>query len=133
VQDTESNKVGRVMGFVGPYVQLRPISGGKEWDARLEHLAPAGTAETLSAGVAEVNARSRRQVAMTAGTALPRYEDLNTLSAECALAKRPGYEELHTSCRQTHDVPLPGAKGILLAPSCGCNCHITAAGPHTDR
>lgn len=33
VVDTESNKLGYVMGHVGPAVQLRPVTGGREWDA----------------------------------------------------------------------------------------------------
>lgn len=59
VMDERSLNVGRVMGHVGPYVQLRPIGGGLEWDARPEDLRPATTAEALSVGVAVANARSR--------------------------------------------------------------------------
>ncbi|MGW0826919.1 hypothetical protein [Streptomyces sp. NPDC002845] len=59
VEDTQRQKVGKVMGFVGPYVQLRPVDGGREWDARPEKLRPATRDQALSAGVAAVNARSR--------------------------------------------------------------------------
>jgi hypothetical protein len=45
------------------------------------------------------------------------------LSAECRLAQRPGYSELHGDCRQTKDVPLPHSRGILLQRRCGCVCH----------
>lgn len=45
------------------------------------------------------------------------------LSAECMLARRPAYEDLHRECRQTKDVPLPHATGILLVRRCGCACH----------
>jgi hypothetical protein len=31
VVDTQSNKLGYVMGHEGPYVQLRPVTGGREW------------------------------------------------------------------------------------------------------
>lgn len=64
VEDTRAKvkKVGRVMGFVGPYVQLRPVDGGREWDARPEQLRPATLAEALSACVAEANARSRGEL-----------------------------------------------------------------------
>lgn len=58
VYDTATRKVGRVMGHVGPYVQLRPPGGGREWDAK-GPLRPATDAERLSAGVALANARSR--------------------------------------------------------------------------
>ncbi|MGW0824977.1 hypothetical protein [Streptomyces sp. NPDC002845] len=34
VEDTEAKKTGRIMGFEGPYVQVRPVGGGREWDAR---------------------------------------------------------------------------------------------------
>ncbi|MGW1615620.1 hypothetical protein ACWCQZ_40465 [Streptomyces sp. NPDC002285] len=60
VHDSARDRVGRVMGHVGQYVQLRPLSGGREWDAdpgRLRLLTPA---ELLSALVAEANARSRQ-------------------------------------------------------------------------
>lgn len=33
VVDTRTGKFGVVMGHEGPYVQLRPYAGGKEWDA----------------------------------------------------------------------------------------------------
>ena len=58
VWDGETRKVGEVKGNEGPYWQLRPVGGGREWDAR-GPLRPATTAEKLSAGVALANARSR--------------------------------------------------------------------------
>ncbi|MCE7080360.1 hypothetical protein [Streptomyces sp. ST2-7A] len=45
VHDTRLDRTGRVMGHIGPYVQLRPLSGGREWDAdpdRLRPLSPDG-------------------------------------------------------------------------------------------
>lgn len=45
------------------------------------------------------------------------------LSAECEVAKRPGYEDLHDQCRQTKDIPLPHGHGILLQTRCCCGCH----------
>ncbi|MFJ5712287.1 hypothetical protein [Streptomyces sp. NPDC093105] len=48
------------MGAEGPYLQLRPLGGGREWDAEPTHLHPLTGAELLSALVAEANARSRR-------------------------------------------------------------------------
>ncbi|WEH20493.1 hypothetical protein [Streptomyces sp. VNUA24] len=59
VRDAGSGRIGRVMGFVGPYVQLRPVGGGREWDALLEGLRPATRSEALREGVARSNARSR--------------------------------------------------------------------------
>lgn len=60
VRDTRHGRVGIVMAHDGPYVQLRPLNGGREWDAdpgRVQLLSPA---ELLSARLAEVNERSRR-------------------------------------------------------------------------
>ncbi|MDX2657880.1 hypothetical protein PV736_02170 [Streptomyces scabiei] len=62
VEDVKVKKVGKVMGFVGPYVQLRPVGGGVEWDARPERLRPVTVAEALSAGAAAANARSRGEL-----------------------------------------------------------------------
>lgn len=58
--DARTGRVGRVMGHVGPYVQLRPLNGGTEWDARPEDLTPAQQSDALSPDVAAVNARSTR-------------------------------------------------------------------------
>lgn len=60
VRDTVRGCVGRVMGYVGPYVQLRPLAGGREWDADPLHLCPLTPRELLSTLVAEANARSRQ-------------------------------------------------------------------------
>jgi hypothetical protein len=49
--------------------------------------------------------------------------DTSTMSPECALAQRPGYEDLHDECRQTTDVPLPHGHGLLLVPRCTCPHH----------
>jgi hypothetical protein len=59
VEDTATQKIGRIMAFVGGYVQLRPIGGGLEWDANLKDLRTLTAKEALSAGVAIANARSR--------------------------------------------------------------------------
>lgn len=58
VWDETARKVGRVMDRLGTRYQLRPPEGGREWDAA-GPLRPATTAESLSAGVALANARSR--------------------------------------------------------------------------
>ncbi|MCX4883307.1 hypothetical protein [Streptomyces sp. NBC_00847] len=48
------------------------------------------------------------------------------LSAECALARRAGYEDVHGACRQLRDVPLPHSTSLLLVRRCGCGCHHPA-------
>ncbi|GAB3950187.1 hypothetical protein [Streptomyces sparsus] len=60
VRDIASERVGRVMGREGPYVQLRPLAGGREWDAEPGDLRPMSQSELLSALLTELNARSRR-------------------------------------------------------------------------
>ncbi|WP_447040497.1 hypothetical protein [Streptomyces sp. DSM 118878] len=60
VHDSSRDRVGRVMGHEGPCVQLRPLSGGREWDADPGHLRVLTRNELLSALLAEVNARSRQ-------------------------------------------------------------------------
>lgn len=55
--------------------------------------------------------------------------DTSTMSAECALAQRPGYTDLHRACRQTEDVPLPHSDGILLVRRCTCTHHVYTRTP----
>jgi hypothetical protein len=62
VMDTRSGRLGIVMGHEGPYVQLRPYGGGKEWDAAPDAVRRATPAERLSAATAYENARSRGEV-----------------------------------------------------------------------
>ncbi|THA35472.1 hypothetical protein E6R18_04515 [Streptomyces sp. A1277] len=59
VHDAGSGRVGLVMGHEGPCLQLRPLAGGREWEADPADLRPLDPAELLSARVAEANARSR--------------------------------------------------------------------------
>ncbi|MFJ4696460.1 hypothetical protein [Streptomyces sp. NPDC088766] len=60
VRDTARDQVGRVTGHEGPYVRVRPLGGGVEWDAEPGRLRALTQDELLSALVAEANARSRR-------------------------------------------------------------------------
>ncbi|GGT47920.1 hypothetical protein [Streptomyces purpureus] len=62
VVEIRTGRVGRVMGHVGPYVQLRPFGGGREWDCDPEGVRMATAAERLSAATAYANARSRGEV-----------------------------------------------------------------------
>ncbi|MGP3732818.1 hypothetical protein ACTWJ9_06310 [Streptomyces sp. GDS52] len=59
VLDVERDRVGVVMGHAGPYLQLRPLSGGREWDASPERVRPLTAEELFRARLAEANARSR--------------------------------------------------------------------------
>ncbi|MFH8610246.1 hypothetical protein ACH4D5_22475 [Streptomyces sp. NPDC018029] len=60
VHDSGRDRVGHVMGHEGPYVQLRPLAGGQEWDAGPGRLRILTQSELLSALLAEVSARSRQ-------------------------------------------------------------------------
>jgi hypothetical protein len=62
VHDTARDRVGRVMGQEGPYLQIRPLTGGLAWGADPRHLRRLTGDELLSAQLAEVNTRSRRHV-----------------------------------------------------------------------
>ena len=58
VYDPRSDKVGEYQGKAGPYVLLRPVGGGREWEARPESIRPATPGERLTAGVRAANSRS---------------------------------------------------------------------------
>jgi hypothetical protein len=60
-KDTRNGSVGRVMGKVGGYIQLRPLEGGREWDVPPECIESVPVSAALRADLAECNARSRRR------------------------------------------------------------------------
>ncbi|MBX9425292.1 MULTISPECIES: hypothetical protein [Streptomyces] len=62
VVEIRTGRVGRVMGHEGPYIQIRPLGGGREWDVEPDGVREATTSERLSAATAHVNARSRGEV-----------------------------------------------------------------------
>jgi hypothetical protein len=57
--DTRIGKVGEVIGREGPYVQLRPLGGGREWDVPPEDVRAATPRERLRAKVALANSGRR--------------------------------------------------------------------------
>ncbi|MFF6834837.1 hypothetical protein ACFY84_23650 [Streptomyces sp. NPDC012438] len=58
-RDTRTERVGRVMGHVGPRYQLRPLTGGREWEAHADDMVPARQSDAMSPQVRELNRRSR--------------------------------------------------------------------------
>ncbi|WP_458243655.1 hypothetical protein [Streptomyces sp. MAI_2237] len=62
VVDTGTGRIGIVMGHEGPYVQLRPYGGGREWDAEPGALRAATRAERLGAATARADARTGGEV-----------------------------------------------------------------------
>ncbi len=67
VMDTGRDQLGYVMGREGPYVQLRPVAGGREWDADPAHVRRATDEERLRA-VAE---RTRAMNSFSSGGIRP--------------------------------------------------------------
>ncbi|WP_089107523.1 hypothetical protein [Streptomyces hyaluromycini] len=65
--DTGRDQLGYVMGREGPYVQLRPVAGGREWDADPAHVRRATDEERLRA-VAE---RTRAMNSFSSGGIRP--------------------------------------------------------------
>ncbi|MGW3311480.1 hypothetical protein ACWDG9_33410 [Streptomyces sp. NPDC001073] len=49
VHDRERDELGYVMGHEGPYVQLRRVTGGREWDADPALVRLATSEEGLTA------------------------------------------------------------------------------------
>ncbi|MEU4272276.1 hypothetical protein [Streptomyces sp. NPDC026092] len=58
VYDPEARRVGEYRGEAGPYAMLRPVGGGREWQADPARVRPATPAERLSAGVRAANERA---------------------------------------------------------------------------
>ncbi|MFG2573020.1 hypothetical protein [Streptomyces sp. NPDC048481] len=58
VYDPASDTVGEYQGQAGPYALLRPLGGGREWEALPQSLRAATPGERLSAAVRAANSRS---------------------------------------------------------------------------
>lgn len=59
VYDPQTCNVGEYQDRTGPYVMLRPVGGGREWQADPARIREATPEERLSAGVRALNDRSR--------------------------------------------------------------------------
>ncbi len=60
VRDARTGRVGVVMDRCGERFFLRPLGGGREWEADPRDIRAISRAEVLSARVAAVNTRHRR-------------------------------------------------------------------------
>jgi hypothetical protein len=58
-KDTAKGRIGIVMGELGGRVQIRPIGGGREWDAMPDKVVHPSAREELSARLAVKNGNSR--------------------------------------------------------------------------
>ncbi|WP_320783159.1 hypothetical protein [Streptomyces sp. CRN 30] len=63
VYDLRTHRVGEYRARVGPYVLLRPVGGGREWEADPAEVRAATPEERLSAGVRAANDRSAAEIA----------------------------------------------------------------------
>lgn len=60
VYDPVTRRVGEYQDKAGPYAMLRPVGGGREWEADPDRIRPATDSERLSAGVKAANERTGR-------------------------------------------------------------------------
>ncbi|MFE6197292.1 hypothetical protein [Streptomyces sp. NPDC057838] len=58
-KDTAKGRIGIVMGELGGRVQIRPVGGGREWDATPDKVVRPSAREELSARLAIRNGNSR--------------------------------------------------------------------------
>jgi len=58
-KDKANGRIGVVTGEVGARMQVRPIGGGVEWDARPDNMVAPTAREELSVRLAIKNANSR--------------------------------------------------------------------------
>ncbi|MEU0216538.1 hypothetical protein ABZ281_16035 [Streptomyces sp. NPDC006265] len=58
-KDTAKGRIGIVMGELGGRVQIRPIGGGREWDAMPDMVVQPSAREKLSARLTIRNGNSR--------------------------------------------------------------------------
>ncbi|MET7618803.1 hypothetical protein [Streptomyces sp. NPDC005408] len=58
-KDSVRDRIGVVMGEIGGRVQMRPIRGGREWDAMPDQVVTLSAREELSARLAVRNSNSQ--------------------------------------------------------------------------
>lgn len=88
VYDRQARRVGEYQGTAGPHVMLRPVGGGREWEADPAAVRAATPEERLRAGVRAANDRSRPSVDMSRPPApLPDCVACAELAAQRAVAQ----------------------------------------------
>ncbi|MGW1716659.1 hypothetical protein [Streptomyces sp. NPDC002156] len=60
VYDPATDRAGEYRDTIGPYALLRPVGGGREWQAHPASLTAATPEQRLSAGVRAANERAVR-------------------------------------------------------------------------
>ncbi|MFD3941666.1 hypothetical protein [Streptomyces sp. NPDC058579] len=88
VYDPEARRVGEYRGEAGPYAMLRPVGGGREWQADPAQVRPATAAERLSAEVRAVNERAGVEYEMSRPPVpVPGCAECGALAAQRAEAR----------------------------------------------
>jgi hypothetical protein len=128
VYDEVAGVVGEFRGSDGPYAMLRPVGGGREWQADPAQVRPATQAERLSAGVRAVNDRTRAAANAYLDRELPPLpvpvkgcgvcDDLAELRRK-ALLRYDGSAESDTIVRLRPQLAQVHAGGCR-APGAGC-------------
>ncbi|WP_019073743.1 hypothetical protein [Streptomyces hokutonensis] len=103
--DPATNKVGEYQDKSGPYALLRPVGGGREWQADPASLRPATDQERLSAGVRAANARARTDGPFLVAAPLRPVADCDT----CA-----ELDGRRTAARTEHDYSAETDANVLL-------------------
>ncbi|MEV0218505.1 hypothetical protein [Streptomyces sp. NPDC050704] len=62
VYDPAACRVGEYRDTTGPYAMLRPVGGGREWQADPARIRPATADERLAAALKAANSRSGRKL-----------------------------------------------------------------------
>jgi hypothetical protein len=60
VHDPATGRIGEYTARSGPYAMLRPVGGGREWQADPESIRPATREERIRAQVRAANKRAGR-------------------------------------------------------------------------
>lgn len=86
--DPVARKVGEYRGQAGPYAMLRPMGGGREWQADPGRVRPATRDERITAGVRAVNERASAAYELVRPPApVPDCADCAELAASRAAAR----------------------------------------------
>lgn len=62
VDTSRHDQVGEFRGVAGPYWSLRPVCGGREWEAEPANVRVPSPMERLRAEIARCNARSEGRI-----------------------------------------------------------------------
>ncbi|MEV1069508.1 hypothetical protein [Streptomyces sp. NPDC050263] len=107
--DPATDKIGEYRDRSGPYAMLRPVGGGREWQADPAALRPATAVERISAGVRAANRRARTDGPFLVGIGTPPPPPPEPDRAECdVLASR------RENARTAHDYSAETDANVLL-------------------